>query len=345
MPDRGGHRFLHRLRILRRRPDRDLAVEEFGDRRRRFHRRVRRQRRVVGGFEHLAAPGEFRVDVAEIAEDLARLLRRRQQLLLERLRLEPAVRAVVPIDLELPAALERRPGAVGDHGDAAERLEQVRRLERVQPHRLQNALHAFRAGIVHAADRAAEHRRVLDRRVDHAVAEDVETELRLAGDDVLLVVGGGVLADEAPGAARLELQHLALRHAQLRGRRHQRAVAEPAAARRVHHFVVLGRALGLGHAPLRRRRAHQHRPRRGAGVAERFVEVADRTGTVGILVAVARIADALLDGDPAPVRLQLVGRHLRQRRPDAGAHLGAMGHDEDRAVGPDAQIDARVEGR
>ena len=198
--------------------------------------------------------------------------------------------------------------------------------------------------VVDAADRAAEHRRVLDRRVHHAVAEDVETELRLAGDDVLLVVGGGVLADEAPGASRLELQHLALRHAQLRRRRHQRAVAEPAAARRVHHFVVLRRALGLGHVPLRRRRAHQHRPRRGAGVAERFVEVADRSRAVGVLVAVARIADALLDGDPAPVRLELVGRHLRQRRPDAGAHLGSVRDDEDRAVGPDAEIDARVEG-
>ena len=342
---RGGHRLLHRLRILRRRPDGDLAVAEFGDRRRRLHRRVRRQRRVVGGFEDLAAFGELRVDVAEIAEHLARLLRGRQQLFLERLRLEDAVRAVVPFDLELAPPLERRPRAVGDHGDAAERLEEVRRLERVQPDRLLDALHAFRGGIVDAADRAAEHRRVLDRRVDHAVAEDVEAELRLAGDDVLLVVGGGVLADEAPRGPRLELQHLALRHAQLGRRRHQRAVAEPAAARRVHHFVVLRRALGLGHSPLRRRRAHQHRPRRGAGMAERFVEVADRSRAVGVLVAVARIADALLDGDAAPVGVELVGRDLRQAGPDAGAHLGAVRHDEDRAVGPDAEIDARVEGR
>ena len=144
--ERRGHRVLHRLRILRRRPDRRLAVAEFGDRRRRLHRRVRRQRRVVGGLEHLAALGELGVDVAEIAE-----------------RPCPAVCTVASIcflnasDSNAPCApsfhstfscspaLERRPRAVGDHRDAAERLEQVRRLERVERDRLLHALHRQRA--------------------------------------------------------------------------------------------------------------------------------------------------------------------------------------------------------
>ena len=140
------HRFLHRLRILRRRPDRDLAVLEFGHRRRRLHRGVRRQRRVVGRLEHLAAswrtrrrrcrgcgrpcPACWTVAISCFlnASDSKR-----------------AVRAVVPLDLQLPAPLERRPGVVGDHRDAAERLEQMRRLERVERHRLLHALDAFRA--------------------------------------------------------------------------------------------------------------------------------------------------------------------------------------------------------
>ena len=57
-------------------------------------------------------------------------------LLLERLGVEARVRAVVPVDLQLLAALQRRPGVVGDDGDAAERLEQQRRLDGVERHGL-----------------------------------------------------------------------------------------------------------------------------------------------------------------------------------------------------------------
>ena len=340
-----GHRVLHRLRILRRRPQDRPVPLDLGDGSRRLHRGVRSHRRVITRLDDLAALGELRVDVAVVAEDLAGLRDRCLQRLLVRLGRERRIRAVVPLDLQRPTALQHRPRVVANHRDAAERLEAVRRLERVERHRLLHAAHLLRGRVVDAPHGAAEHRRVLDRGVDHAFTEHVEPELRLAGDDVLLVVGGRVLAHELPGRAVLEADGFALRHRQLGCRRHQRAVVQRAAGRLVHDLVVPRDALAARDAPLPRGRRHQHRPRRGAGVPERLVEIADRPRAVGVLIAVARVANALLDGHAAPVGVELVGGHLRQRRPDAGAHLGAMGDDEDRAVGTDAEIHARIQRR
>ena len=256
-----------------------------------------------------------------------------------------ALRAVAPLDFQRAPALQDGPRVVADHRDTAERLESVRWLERVQRDRLLHAAHLLRGRVVDAPHGAAEHRRVLDRGMDHAFTEHVEPELRLAGDDVLLVVGGRVLTHELPRRAILEAERFAFRHRQLGGGRHERTVVERAAGRLVHDLVVPRDALAARHAPLPGGRRQQHRPRRGAGVAERLVEVADRPRAVGILIAVARIADALLDGHAAPVGVELVGGHLWQRRPDASAHLGAMGDDEDRAVGTDAEIHARIQQR
>ena len=47
----------------------------------------------------------------------------------------------------------------------------------------------------------------------------------------------------------------------------------------------------------------------------------------------------------APVGIQLVGGHERQRRADAGAHLRPVRDDEDGAVGFDAEIDAGMQRR
>ena len=105
-----------------------------------------------------------------------------------------------------------------------------------------------------------------------------------------------------------------------------------------------GLALGGRHLPLRRRGLDQHRARRGPGLAEGIEEVADRLRAVGVLVAVARVADALDDLDAGPVGVELVGGDHRQRRADAGPHLGAVRDDVHRAVGIDAQVDARIEG-
>ncbi len=192
----------------------------------------------------------------------------------------------------------------------------MRRLERVERDRLLHTLHRERVRVVHALHRAAEHRRMLDRREDHSVAEHVETELRLAGDDVVLVVGGRLLADEAPRSLRLEHQRLCLRHRQLRSRRHQRAVRQTPAARLMHDLVIRRRAFSDRHVPLRRRGTHEHRPRGRAGLPERVVEVANRSRAVGVLIAVSGIADALLDTARGS------SRHRARRPPPSAASCG-----------------------
>jgi hypothetical protein len=114
--------------------------------------------------------------------------------------------------------------------------------------------------------------------------------------------------------------------------------------RLVDDLVEAGLALGGRHLPLRRRGLDQHRARRGPGLAEGVEEVADRLRAVGVLVAVARVADALDDLDAGPVGVELVGGDHRQRRADAGPHLRAVRDDVHRPIGIDAQEDARVEG-
>jgi hypothetical protein len=207
-----GHGVLHRLRVLGRRPQDGLVSLHLSDGSRRLHRGVRSHRRVVAGLDGLAALGELRVDVAVVAEYLAGFRDGREQRLLVRLRRERGMRAVVPLDLQGAPAFQDGPGVVANHRDSAERLEAVRRLERVQGDRLLHATDFLRSRVVHRAHCAAEHRRVLDRRVHHAVPEHVEPELRLARDDVFLVVSGRVFADELPGSPVLETQRLAFRH-------------------------------------------------------------------------------------------------------------------------------------
>ena len=65
------------LRILRRSPQEDLAIAIVGKRNGRLHGGVREMRNVVIGFDHLAALGEFGVDIADVANHFARLVRGR----------------------------------------------------------------------------------------------------------------------------------------------------------------------------------------------------------------------------------------------------------------------------
>jgi hypothetical protein len=74
-------------------------------------------------------------------------------------------------------------------------------------------------------------------------------------------------------------------------------------------------------------------------------KVPDRLRAVGVLIAELRVADALVDPDARPVRVELVGRDHRERGANAGSHLRAVGDDVHRAVRIDSQIDARVQRR
>jgi hypothetical protein len=210
---------------------------------------------------------------------------------------------------------------------------------------LQHAFYRERGGVVDRLHLAADDRGMLDRGEHHTVTIDVEAELRLAGGDIAEVVNVLLFADVLPVCLGFEAQLLGLRHRQLGSGRHELAVPQAASRSAVHDVVVLCRDLGGRHSPLRGRGAHEHDARRRTGAAEGVVEITNRSRTVGVLVAVRGVAESLLDAHAAPVGVQFVGGHERQRGADAGAHLRTVGDDEDRAVGFDPEIDARVERR
>ena len=117
MPSRDG--LLDGLRVLRAGPDDHSAVAVIGDSGRRLHGCVRQVRHVVFGLDDLAAFRELGLHVAQVADE-CRLVARG---LLERLfvlrRVVGGVGTVFPLDLERLAALEGRPGVVGDNRDSA----------------------------------------------------------------------------------------------------------------------------------------------------------------------------------------------------------------------------------
>src|SRR5208337_5248792 len=131
--------FLYGLRALSRSPRQHFSVSILGDGDRRLHRSMREMRSIVFRLDDLAALGKFRVHVAQIAHHLPRLTRRGFQSLAEWIGIVNRVRTGVPIDLECLAPLECGPGVVGDDGDAAQRLEVMRRFEGLNGQRLLHA--------------------------------------------------------------------------------------------------------------------------------------------------------------------------------------------------------------
>ncbi len=255
------------------------------------------------------------------------------------------VRAEIPIHRELLAALQRRPGVVGDHRHTAERLESVGRLERLNLLRLPDACDGTRGFVIVRTHLGAIDGRMLDGGVHHAVLLEIHAVNSLAADNVGDVVNRPLFAHVPPGTLRLEAHLAGLRHRQLRRRRNQRAVTNPPVAAAVNHFVEVRGAFRCRHAPLRGGGGDEHGASRCACVSERIKEIPDRFRSVGVLVAVLHVADGLLHLHARPIGVQLVGGNQRERGPDAGAHFGAMRDDEDGAVGLDAQVDAGVHRR
>ena len=172
-----------------------------------------------------AALRERAVHIADVADHLARLARRFQQFLLVEVGIVARVRAVVPFDLQLLAALKCRPRAVRNHGHAAQRLECVRRFERRNGRGLLHPAHLQRLFVVERLHLAAHHRRPLDRRVKHARPLHIHPENGFAGADIRQVDNLRFLADITPLALRLELQRLRFRNRQFSRGLRQRAVA------------------------------------------------------------------------------------------------------------------------
>ena len=209
---------------------------------------------VVGRLQDLAAHGKLLVDVAKIADRFSGLPDRIDQFFLEQLGVVAGVWTVVPVDFQLLAALEGRPGAVGNDGHTPQRLKHVGRLERIDRHGLLNAADLQRLFIIERFDLAAVHRRVFNRGEDHAVSMGIHAKDGLACADVAQIVNALVFSDVSPRCGGLELQFLTLRHRQATGGRGERSVASAAAARPMNDFVELSGALRSRRLSTRRRR-------------------------------------------------------------------------------------------
>ena len=313
------------------------------DRGRRLHGRVREVRHVEGRLDHLVRRRQGGLDVTFLADDLGVGARRPLEVPPEGRRVVDDVRAVIPVDLQLLAALLGRPRVGGDDRDAAQGVEHDRRLRLWDLHDLFDAGHLQRLAGIERLHLAVGDRAVLDHGVLHAGQPDVDSVRRLARHHVREVDAGHGLADVAEVLRVLERDGHDVRHREGGGRLHQLAVPERTARRHVDHAMVLPLALRRVHAPLLRRRLLQHRARHGAELAHAVVVVADAPRAVGVLVAVLLVADRLRDLDSAPVRLELVGEDHRDAGAHALAHLRAMGDDRHRSGGVDGDEQVRTQ--
>ena len=251
------------------------------------------------------------------------------------------VRTVVPLDRELPAPFEHRPGVGADHRDAAHRVElgglvvgQRRNLDH-----LLDTLDLERLGGVVGLHLAAVDGRPRHHRDLHPRNGGVGAEVGAAGAHVVVVDHRHVAADVLPLRRVLELRGgVALRHRDVGGRVDHLAEVEGSTAGAVVEPVVLRVDLACVHAPLLRRRLLQHVAAGRAELAHDVEMMARAARAVGVLAVLAGrvvlrlVARRLPDRDPVPVGLQLVGENHRDAGAHALAHLGAAAGDGHQAV-------------
>ena len=320
---------------LHRRPHLPLAARHPRGCRRRLHGGMRDVRSVVLGCDHLGSGGQRLVDVALVALDLAALLHGGFELGAVGLGIVDLVGSIVPGDLERVPPLERRPGVLGDHRNAAERREFGRSRRWRDLHDLLHARHLQGRARIQRGDLAADHRRSRYHRKLHARQHHVLTVRGLAGRDVDEIGNAHIaLADVAERARFLELDLVGCRHGlRSRGLR-QLAITELSPGGLVHDLVQTRLDLGGGNTPLLGRGRLQHGPRGSSALAHGLDEVADAARAVGVLVAVGLlVARRLHDAHARPVGLHLVGHDHGQRRScGAGPHLGARCNDADDTV-------------
>ena len=245
---------------LRRRPSLYFSVAVNRQRRRRLHRSMRQQRRVILGFDDFSALRKRGVHVSYIPHDFSGLSRGLLQFPAIRGGVENPVRALFPIDLQFSSSLHCRPGIVCKHGHAAERLKQNRRFESVDGGRLFYTRNSQRGLVVQRFHGAAQHRRMHHAGVQHPIHMSILPKGSFARAQVLQVITCGVFSDVPPLAARLEFQLFFLRHFQFCRRRRQFTVSQLLPGLFVRHGVQFCGALSFRNVPLLCRCAHQHQP-------------------------------------------------------------------------------------
>src|SRR5208282_5373530 len=108
--------------------------------------------------------------------------------------------------------------------------------------------------------------------------------------------------------------------------------------------MQLSRAFRCGNIPLASRRLNQHPARRSTALAHGVKKVSYRTRAIGILLAIALIANRLLDLDALPVGVKLVRKHEWQGCADGRSHLRPVGHDVDGSIPLNSHKDIGVKG-
>ena len=302
------HRVLNFLRILGGRPAGYFAILETGHGDGGFHGSMREERRIIFRLDNLPALGESCVHITDIACNFSGLTRSCFQSLAELIAVERSMRTVIPVDFEFLAALECSPGIVGNDGDSAERLKEMRRFESIKRDCLSYARNFQRFFVVVGFDRSTKHGWMFDGGIEHALGFRVHAESRLAGNDIVRVVEARIVfANIAPRAARIQLDVIALRNRLLGSSSGQFAEAEFAAGASVRNEVRHAHtAFARGDIPFCGGGADQHHSACGTGGAHDFKTIADGMRTVGILIAILVIAKGLFESDMVPIGAEFV---------------------------------------
>ncbi len=249
---------------------------------------------------------------------------------LELRRVEALDEPLAPLDLDVAGGAQRLPVLLGHHRHAPAEREDVDHAGRGA-----GPLGAHR-GRLRAVDRPVD-----DQGAHHARHRHVDAEASLAGDLGPRVDPARVLADQAELARALEAR--LVRHRLARGAGREAAVAGGAPAGPVDDAAVLGGAVGGGHAPLARRRGHQHlaRGRRrpaqrdvGLGRAGRAAGGVDAEHRHALGAAGAELGQRVGEGDVDVVDrdLQLLGHQRAVAGGDALPHLALADGERDAAV-------------
>src|SRR5207247_6291940 len=241
--------------------------------------------------------------------------------------------AFVPDDRQLLARGLGVPPGVGDYRDPG-----VADL-----HHLLHAAHAAYSRGVEALHLAAEHRAVLDRRVQQPRQLEVRAVDHRSVDLLRRVEALQRLARDLPGLRILERNVLGL--LQARGGFGDLAVGRLASRGLVRDDAVCGRALGGRHLPPVRGGLDQHHACGGSALAHVLVRLPHTAAAAGGELAPGALArnaltrGRILDLDLAPVAVELLGYELCEAGDRALAHLGAHGADEGGVVRADRHPD------